>query len=114
MEDIIKDFDKIVRPVRKAKLSGEIIDLSKLPTLVTIRIAKAQRDKKKLSEDPNSFEKTIETIAIACKSNPKVTKDWLIENTDLEQLLDFMAFVLEPVTNRVKGDTKNVPGDEKK
>ena len=114
MEEIVKDFDKIVRPARKAKLSGEIIDLSKLPTLVTIRIAKAQRDKKKLSEDPNSFEETIETIAIACKSNPKVTKDWLIENTDLEQLLDFMAFVLEPVTNRVKGDTKNVSGDEKK
>jgi hypothetical protein len=52
-------------------------------------------------------------VAIACqRSNPKVTKDWLIDNVDMFTLVEFAQFVMEPVTARLK-DMKDKDGTEK-
>lgn len=54
-------------------------------------------------------------VAIACqRSNPKVTKDWLIDNVDMFTLVEFAQFVMEPITEKLKnaqakGEEKNLP-----
>ena len=106
MGEIIKDFDKIVPEKRVAILAGEEIDVSKIPTRVTIELAKLKDRKDELSDDVKGFEKTLEIIALACKSNPKINADFLIDNTDFEQLMDFIDFILEPITKRTE---KNIP-----
>ena len=102
----IKDFDKIVRTERIAILAGEKIDVSKIPSRVSLEMAKMQDDQDKLNSE-DGFYKSIDLVAMACKpSNPKITADWLLDNTDYETLIDFMEYVLEPIKARVEAEEK--------
>ena len=98
----IKNFDKIVRPERKAILCGEEVDLTKIPTRVTLEMTRLSDNQSKLNSE-EGFHATVELVAMACKpSNPKMTADWLIDNTDFETLMEFMDYALEPVKKRVE------------
>ena len=102
----IKDFDKIVREERIAVLGGEQIDVSKIPSRVTLEIAKAKESVDKVS-DEEGFMRAVELVSMACKpSNSKVTTEWLFDNTDFETLLDFMDYVMEPVKRRVEEEER--------
>lgn len=99
--DTFKDFDKLIPPKRIAKLAGKEIDVSKLPSRISIEMA-IFRDKLLKGEYNNEQAaiRSIEIVAQACqKSNTDITADWLLDNTDYQQLLEFMDFVLEPINN---------------
>ncbi len=113
-EDITRDFDIFNKPKRFAVVAGEKIDVSRIPTIVQIKIAELNKREKGMSKEekasPERFLELIDIIALACAKNPKITKDWLIENTDMEQLLDLMQFILEPLKARAekKGESEGV------
>lgn len=103
MSDVptIRDFDKIVRQPRKARIAGEEVDVTKIPSRVTLEMAKFA-DNKGMGSD-ETFYKVLELVAKACQpSNKKITADWLLDNTDFDQMMDFCEFVLEPIRKRAE------------
>jgi len=98
----IKDFDKVLRTERKARISGEEVDVTKIPSRVTLEMARLNDSSEELNSE-EGFYKSIDLVAQACKpSNPKITTEWLLDNTDFETLMDFMDYVLDPVKQRTE------------
>ena len=103
-----KDFDKVIRPERKARIAGEDVDVSKIPSRVTLEMAKLSDDAKELNSE-EGFYKSVDLVAKACApSNPKITAEWLLDYTDFIELMEFMDWVLEPVKKRTEETEKNM------
>ena len=120
-QGILKDFDILAPPKRIAKLGGEEIDVSIISTRVALKFIEFSKKHKAenltqatqtgVMED-GVLEDMLEIIALVCqKSSKKITKDWLLDNVDIGTLLQFVRFVFNPLTERVKDMTKE--GDEK-
>lgn len=97
----IKDFDSVLKPERIMKIRGEEVDVTKIPSRVTLEMAKLNDNAKELNSE-QGFYKSIDLVSQACKpTNPKITTEWLLDNTDFETLMDVMDYVLEPINKRV-------------
>ncbi|MDG6245099.1 MAG: hypothetical protein QCH31_12060 [Methanolobus sp.] len=115
-EDLIRDFGTIVPQKRIARIAGEEVDVSVFSTRATLKLIEltSSPDKQTALESGEGIEDLLEVVAIACqRSNPKITKDWLIDNVDLFTLVEFAQFVMEPVTEKLKatpaeGEEKNL------
>jgi hypothetical protein len=112
-EPIIRDFDKIVRQQRIAVLSGKRIDVTMIPSIVMMELMELM-DSDNI-QDPKNFGRVMEMVAKVCQvTDEDVTADWLYRNTDIETLLDFAGFVMEPAKAKAKevqaknGEGKNV------
>lgn len=100
-EPKILDLDKLIPDQRIVRLAGVDIDVSKIPSRVTMELSKKQKVFKEASEE--SFPALIEMIIKIMKpSKPDVTDDWLIDNTSMDQLLALIEFVLEPLQDKVE------------
>lgn len=107
MAQEILDLDKIVTDERIVRLAGKDIDVSKIPSRVTLEIASKSDKLKEGSEE--SFPIMLDLVVKICKpSFPEVTKDWIIDHTDLNQLLALIEFILKPIKDRAKSNEKNV------
>ena len=103
MGDVIKDYDKVVYPKRIAILGGEKIDVTIVPSRVALEVA-IFRDKIFKVKSEDSFNDLVEIVAKICRlSNEKITSRWLLDNTHIEELNDFLTFVLEPINKRASG-----------
>lgn len=97
----ILDLDKLVPDKRIVKLAGKEIDVSKIPSRVTLEIA--QKSDVLKSGTEASFPLMLEMVVNICKpSQPDITTDWLVDNTSLDQLMALIEFVLEPVKARAE------------
>lgn len=97
----ILDLDKLIPDKRVIVLAGEEIDVSKIPSRVTMEVAeKAEVFKEAGSE---SFPALLDMIVKICKpSKQDITQDWIVDNTSMDQLLALIEFVLEPLQDKVK------------
>jgi hypothetical protein len=114
--DILKDFGTIVPQKRIARIAGEEVDVSVFSTRATLKLIEltSSPEKQAALESGQGIEDLLEVVAIACqRSNPKVTKDWLIDNVDMFTLVEFAQFVMEPVTARLKAMQEAKEGTEK-
>ncbi len=102
---IIKDFDRLVPDKRTAQLAGKEIDVTRIPSRVTLQLAKYADDVAEGKLSPmEQFLQALEPVAAVCKlSDPEITVDWLLDNTDFAQLSEFAKFVLEPITQQSGG-----------
>ena len=106
MPDVIRDYDKIVYSNRIAILGGEKIDVTVIPSRIAMEVA-IFRDQVLRVKSEDSFNELIRIVAKVCElSNKKVTADWLLDNTHIEELNDFLTFVLEPINKSVEGKDK--------
>lgn len=107
----ILDLDKLIPEQRIVKLAGKEIDVSKIPSRVTLEIAEKADVLKSGSEE--SFPLMLDMIVKICKpSQPDITTDWLVDNTSLDQLLALIEFVLKPIQDRAdkaKGKNEGSP-----
>lgn len=102
----ILDLDKLIPSQRIVKLGGKTIDVSKIPSRVTLEIAQKSDVLKSGTED--SFPILLNLIVNICKpSSPDITTEWLIDNTSLDQLLALIEFILQPIKDRTEGKGKN-------
>ena len=102
---IIKDFDKVVKQQRIAILAGEEIDVSKIPSRVMIELINTLENID--PADPKNLMMVIGLVTNICQvSNKKITDDFLIDNTDLDTLLEFAEFVMEPIKQRATAKTE--------
>jgi hypothetical protein len=106
MSQEILDLDKLIPSQRIVKLGGKSIDVSKIPSRVTLEIAQKSDVLKSGSEE--SFPTLLNLIVNICKpSQPDITSEWLIDNTSLDQLLALIEFILQPIKDRSEGTGKN-------
>ena len=106
MEGKILDLDKLVPEKRIIRLAGKEIDVSKIPSRVTLEIAQKADVLKSGSEE--SFPLLLELVVQICKpSQPDINADWLVDNTSLDQLIALIEFVLEPLKERAAKNKKN-------
>ena len=99
----LKNFDKINREKREIQVGGEVADVTRIPSRVMLEIIKAQDDGEISEDDSGGFDKLVELIAkVATPSNPKMTADFFIDNTDFETLIDVMWHVMEPARNKMQ------------
>ncbi|WP_284037462.1 hypothetical protein [Neobacillus sp. 114] len=106
MAQDILDLDKLIPEQRIVRLSGKEIDVSKIPSRVTLEIAKKSDVLKSGSEE--SFPLLLELIVKICKpSQPDITSEWIIDNTSLDQLMALIEFILKPIKDRASGNGKN-------
>jgi hypothetical protein len=106
----IRDFDKVVREQRIARICGEEVDVTKIPSRVTLEMTKFA-DNAEAMKSEESFYTVVDLVAKACSpSNPKITADWLLDNTDFETLMDFCEFVMEPIRERAARQAGGTPG----
>lgn len=104
----ILDLDKLKPRKRLIKLSGKEIDVSTIPSEVTLEIV--EKADVIESESAESFDLVFDMIIKICNvTNPDdgITKEWLVKNTSLEQLTAMMEFVMKPIRERVETNTKN-------
>jgi len=107
MTGIFKDFNKIIPEVRVAKLGDEEIDVSKIPSRISLELAIFRDKVMTMKSSEEQQRKSLEIVAKVCQvKNPKVTVDWLLDNTHYEQLIEFIDFVLEPINRPGKGKKK--------
>ena len=117
MNDILKDFDKLIPDKRIAKLANKEFDVS----LISTRMALKQvifRDNVLKMNGESAFKKAVEIVAEICgkpknESNnfwskllnlfrQRITAKWLINHTNYEQLMAFIDFVLEPLMEKTE------------
>ena len=100
---MLKNFDQINREKREIQVGGEIADVTRIPSRVMLELV-AEAESGGISEDnPESFAKVLELVEKICApSNPKMTADFLIDNTDFETLIEITEYVMEPVKNKIE------------
>jgi len=95
----ILDLDALIPEPRIVKLKGNEIDVSIIPSGVILEIEK-KKDKLK-GED--SFNVVLDLVCKICKpSFPKITPQWLIDNTSFEQLQAMLEFVMAPIREKAE------------
>ncbi|ETT46271.1 hypothetical protein BSK66_25505 [Paenibacillus odorifer] len=104
-KQVILDLDQIIIDERVVILAGKRIDVSRIPSRVTLDIAKNSDELQSGSQD--TFPLLLDQVAsILRPSFPEVNADWIVDNTDLNQLLKLIEFVLEPVKERAGNETE--------
>lgn len=106
MAQEILDLDKLIPEQRIVKLAGKEIDVSKIPSRVTLDIAKKSDVLKSGSDE--SFPLMLDMVVKICKpSQPDITTDWIVDNTSLDQLMALIEFILKPIQDRAESSGKN-------
>lgn len=119
--ETFKDFDKLITDKRTAVLGGKTFDVSLISTRDALKYVQF-RDKVLTMSGEDALRKMAAIVAEICSKpvikgnfftrlfNKPITEQWLFANTNYEQLLLFIDFVLEPLLGK-KDDTET---DKKK
>lgn len=118
MLDVFKDFDKLIPGKRIAKLAGKEFDVSKISTRMALKQAE-YRDRASKMKEKEALIEAVKIVAEICgKSKPKnlfeklfnrqINEKWLTNNTNFEQLVAFIDFVLEPLLGKPAENIKDV------
>ncbi|OFW52736.1 MAG: hypothetical protein A2163_11595 [Actinobacteria bacterium RBG_13_35_12] len=108
MNDIIRDFDKLILDKRIATLAGKSFDVSLVPTRLALKYV-VFRDKALIMTGETAFKQMVSIVAEICGKpivngnifkklfNKSINEKWLINHSNFEQLQAFMDFVIEPL-----------------
>jgi len=113
----ILDLDALAPEPRIIRLGGEEIDVAQIPTRPMLQIVQFYDKQKagKMSTE-ESLDKILGIFGGLCeKKNPKITKDFLLDNLPMEQMMAFVNFIIEPITKSVdlELDEEGNPGAAK-
>lgn len=102
--EIRQDFSSVVPGRRVAVICGEEVDVTRVPARVTLAMF-AKIQEKRRNNGQFEIDDLAEIVSMVCtRSNPKVTKDWLLDNAEIAELVKFSDFVLEPMSRFFKGE----------
>ena len=91
-EDAFDGISIIAPPKRKINFVGEIVEISFVPARTDIEfhriISECNAEK---MDDYTGFNAVADLVLSICTSNPAITKDWLIDNTSFDMMIDFFA-----------------------
>jgi hypothetical protein len=110
-DGLLANFEIIEPPKREATVKGEKVDVTIIPARVALKFIKFSKkyDMDKLEKmdeeageediDDGMIEDIVEIVGMICqKSNKKLTKDWLLDNLDINELMAFTKYVFAGLT----------------
>lgn len=101
-EPIIRDFDRVVPEKRQARIGRRVVDVTRIPSRVALEMARFADNPASVSNE-EGFLAMVNLVARVCQGTDKtITTDWLIDNSDIVGLLDFVNFVLSPLKERAE------------
>jgi hypothetical protein len=115
-DNLLTHFEILEPPTRTAILLGETIDLSKISARVSLNFIafSKKHDVEQLENatedtlDMSVIEDMLDIVALICqKSNQKITKDWLLDNLSITDIMKFVKFVFSGIT-QLDGDNQEV------
>jgi hypothetical protein len=120
----MKDFDILAPPKRTAKIGGEEVDVTFIPARAALEFINFSKkhDVKKLEAlteenlDLDILGDTLDIVALVCqRTNKKITKDWLLDNSDMATLMAFVQYVFASInkTNVEAEDNAGEGGESK-
>jgi hypothetical protein len=105
-EENIKDFDVLAPPKRLAKIGGEIVDVSFIPTRIALEIM-SLGDFEESSFSADVFDKVVDiTVKICQRSNSKITREWILDNIEPMTLMKFLVYAVESLSSRISAANK--------
>lgn len=107
--EIHKKFNAIIPKERRlVDYGGKTFDVTRIPSEVSIVIAKMQ-----LSDKVHTVDFMLDAALIVLRQSfPGITREWVLENGNAHTLDPFVTFVLEPVLNRKKYESEYMTVDE--
>jgi hypothetical protein len=124
-EPIIHDLDVLRPPAEYVLLAGKQIDISFVPSGIALDIMGLQKELKNLTDSSEKLKKiekggdearrSFEIAAELCASiistqHPEMTKEWLLKNTDANQI----KVLMDCITNAVFRSLETGDEDTKK
>lgn len=104
VEPQIRDFDKISPEKRIARIGGKEFDVTRIPSRVALEMARFS-DKSGDRTSEESFMEMVGLVVRVCKkSDPSITVEWLIDNTDFMALQAFIEYALTSLKERAAGN----------
>ncbi len=104
----LKNFDQINREKREIQVGGEKADVTKIPSRVMLELVDASESGEISEDSPASFKRVLGLVEQVCTpSNPKMTADFLLDNTDFETLVELIYYIMEPVREKMEQQEKN-------
>lgn len=109
MKPLIKDFDKMIKKEKYAILSGVTIDVSTIPSRVAVLLSSYQAKMKSGEIAPEDmFYEMVDLAARVCAvKNPEITADWILDNTDVATLSQFIKYVLAVTEEAIDTEKKS-------
>jgi len=109
--DLFEDLDLLDPPERFVKMAGEVIDISFIPSELTLKAAKISNmfEKGSMSMD-EMFTQMIDVIVtISQGSNPNVTAEWILKNVSVAKITRFLELLVSDMN-----DSKESAGEPAK
>jgi hypothetical protein len=103
-DNLTKSFEILEPPKRTAKLLDQEVDVTVIPAITAFKFVQFSKKygNSKLDDiagagiDEDMLNEIMVIIGdITSRSNPKVTKEWLLENLSMPDLTRFMTFLFE-------------------
>lgn len=113
-DPLLNNFEILEPPKREATIKGEVVDVTIIPARVALKFISFSKkyDIKKLEGmgeddfDDAMLEDIIEIVAMICqRSNKTITKEWLLDNLDITELMAFTKYVFAGLT-KLKANAK--------
>lgn len=105
----ILDLDKVTPAKRIVKLAGRDIDVSVIPSEVTLELVTKMEDLD--TDSPETLPMVLDMVVKICnvqaKEQDQITAEWLVKKTSLEQLMSLLEFVMRPIRERAEANGKN-------
>jgi hypothetical protein len=102
---VILDLDTLIPEKRIIKLVGKEIDVSMIPSRVMLKVIKKLDVFAEMGEnlsDDSFFEIADIAVEICKRSFPEITVEWLIDNTDIIQLIELLQFIVSPLRSKIE------------
>ncbi len=119
-DTLTRSFEVLEPPKRTATLLDQEIDLTIIPARTSLKFvsfskkygnSKLDNIKDEVGLDEEMLSEMLDIIGeITTRSNPTVTKDWLLENLQLADLTRFMVFVFEGFKKKSDGKPDQAEG----
>ena len=110
----LKNFDQINREKREIQVGGEVADVTRIPSRVMLELVKAKDSGAMSRDNDDGFTMLLDMAEKICRpSNPKMTADFLIDNTDFETLVEVLEYIMEPVNTKMEDMQKKAVGKKR-
>lgn len=82
----------IAPPKKRINLAGEIVEISFIPARIDLEFQRLTEEcKAGKMGDFEGLNKMIDLLLSVCKSNPAITKDWVLDNISFDMITDFFV-----------------------
>jgi hypothetical protein len=100
-----KAITTLVPGKRTRTIGGETVTIAMIPSRASILLMRRVKERG-LQGETLTMEDTVEIVSMICmRSNPKITETFLLDNTELPDLSEFIVWVLEPL-NKTKEEVE--------